>query len=156
MAEGAIATGVLRALEMEKAAFLKINENGIGLAAEEAGGEGFEMGVMPDDEDGFAGAGEAKGHGAWVVLGAEAGGFVERGVEAEFLVEDFRSLDRAQEGAVPNFRNIEFDLAFAEEGGELIHLFFTLAREPAVGIGIAGLSLGVAQEIQIHKWGVWS
>jgi len=156
VAEGAIAARVLGALEVEESALFEIDEDGVGLAAEQAGRESFKMGVMPDHENRFAGAGQAEGHGAWVILGAEAGSLVEGGVKTEFLVEDFRSLDRAQEGAVPDFRNIEFDFAFADKGGELINLFFTLACEPAVGIGIAGLSLGVAQEIQIHKWGVWS
>ena len=51
---------------------------------------------------------------------------------------------------MPNFGNIEFDLAFAEEGGELVHLFFTLARETPIGVGIAGLGFGMAQEVEVH------
>ena len=93
--ERAVAAGVFGAFEVEEAAFLKVNEDRVGLAAQQAGGEGLKMGIVPDDEDGFARTGEAEGHRAGVILGAKAGGFVQKRVETKLLVKDLGRLNGA-------------------------------------------------------------
>ena len=132
-----MAAGAVGAFKVEEAGFFEINDDGLGEAAEQAGGEGGEMGVVADDEDGFAGAGEAEGHGAGIVFGEEAGGFETGGVELEVFADELGGLGGADEGAVPDLADVEGDIAFEEEGGELLELLLAFGGKPPVGVGFA-------------------
>ncbi len=113
------------------------------------------MGVVADDEDGLARAGEAEGHGARIILGEEARGLEAGAVELGVFAEEVGGLGGADEGTVPDLANIELDLALEEEGGELLDLLFALGREAAVGVRFAGFGIGMSQEVQFHASALW-
>jgi hypothetical protein len=102
---------------------------------------------MPDYKHGLACAGQAQGHGPGIVLGAQAGGFHERSVELEFFLENFGGLNGAHQRAVPDLPELELDLVFAQEIGEVLDLFFSLAGQAPGGVGLARFSVRMSQQV---------
>jgi molybdopterin biosynthesis enzyme len=75
MAQRTVAAWFLGPLQMQQPALFEINQYGVGDTTEQAGGQAFEMGVMPDDEDRFTGTRQSQGHGAGIFLWPQTRGF---------------------------------------------------------------------------------
>jgi hypothetical protein len=147
MAQRAVAARFFRAFKVEQPAFFKVNEDRLGGTTEQAGGQNLKMGVMPDYQHGLSRAGQAQGHRPGIVLGLQSRSFHERGVELEFFLENFGGLNGAHQRAVPDLPDLELDLVFAQEIGEVLDLFFPLASQAPGGVGLARFSVRMSQQV---------